>query len=216
MEICDIYRAAFNHQDFNQLLKIFQDHCDPNMLFIAPHSVRVNGIYPFLGYLMLANEIFPDVIVKNIEKRVASFKLPSPAKPNSVTTSLSISSFQQEQETDSSSVSNTNNNKSIVTTEVIEMIDRYTGTRVLDKPLIAFYHQILQEGLIRSDRPYTISELSQIISTKIAEENTTPTSSTTSVGLGQEVTFLTENSVTFDMQTNKIVMWSYNILAVHT
>jgi hypothetical protein len=207
MEICDIYRAAFNHQDFNQLLKIFQDHCDPNMLFIAPHSVRVNGIYPFLGYLMLANEIFPDVIVKNIEKRVASFKLPTPPKPNSLTTSVSTSSFQQETTTDST----------IVTTEVIEMIDRYTGTRVLDKPLIAFYHQILQEGLIRSDRPYTISELSQIISAKIAEENTSPTSSTTSsVGLGQEVTFLTENSVTFDMQTNKIVMWSYNILAVHT
>jgi hypothetical protein len=194
----DLIRTTYNNADYNQLLKVFLEVCDPNVQFIAPQwSFTFRGVYLLVGYFMLGNEVFPDAMMKFIEKRVATFKMPTSPNP-------------------SKSSSDSRSDTPAVTTEVIEVIDKFTGTRVLDKPTIGTFKQIVEEGKIQTDRVYTVAELYQIVATKLLDENTIPTAlSTTSIGLGQEVTFITETSWTFDLQTNKILIWNYSILATH-
>jgi hypothetical protein len=193
--INDLIRTSYNNADYNEFLKVLLAHCDPNITFIAPQNAfRAYGVYAIVGYFILISEIFPDSMWKFIEKRTATFKMP--------TSSLSSSASSPTPPS---------------TTEVVEIIDKFSGTRVLDKPAIAFYKQILEEGLIQPHRPYSVLELTQIIGTKLCDAEVAPTaSSTSSIGLGQEVTFITETSFTFDLQTNKILIWNYNILAVQT
>jgi hypothetical protein len=190
----DYFRSTYNNADFPQLLKVCLDYCDPNLKFIAPKLIQTNGVYRILAFFMLVNEIFPDSNVKNIEKRIATIKLPTITKP----------SFHPPPE---------------VTTETVEIIDKFVGTRVLDKAAVDIYLQIVQSDLIKENTVYSLSELSQILATKLYSDELPaigqplPQQST---ALGRVVTFITETKLTFDLRTNKIVVWDYSILAVHS
>lgn len=173
------------------------DFCDPNLKFIAPKLIQTNGVYRILAFFMLVNEIFPDSNVKNIEKRIATIKLPTNMKP----------SFHPTPQ---------------VTTETVEIIDKFVGTRVLDKAAVDIYHQIIESNMIKMEKEYSLSELSQILSSKLYSDELTPLTQTSSSSsdqsnaLGRVVTFITETKLTFDLLTNKIILWDYNILAVHS
>jgi hypothetical protein len=164
-----------------------------------------------LGFFMLTNEICPDSALQSIEKRLATFKLPSTNSSGVLPAHPSQSQHQQQP---------------VITTETVEFIDKYTGTRVFNKTAFDIYFSLLKDGTIKSNTQYSLNELTDIINSKLhgavpsSSSSSSPTSpilplttSDFSSRSGIEVTYIVESDLTFDLQTNKVIVCNYRVLA---
>jgi hypothetical protein len=140
---------------------------------------------------MILNEIFPDSVLKAMEKRIASIKTPNPPYHGA----LHIPIPQ-------------------VTTETIEIIDKFTGTRILDKPVVEIFANFVQEGRLHSQ--LTVPEISQMLYDTLYGQQRAANSPRNAAAPDKVFTFITETSLVFDLQTNKILRWGYTVLAVNS
>jgi hypothetical protein len=167
-----------------------------------------------LGFFMLSNEICPDSSLQNIEKRLATFKLPSTNSSGTFANGPAHTSQAQQQQ------------NPVITTEAVEFIDKYTGTRVFNKTAFDIYFSLLKDGTIKSNTQYSLGELSDIINSKLhgvlpsSSSSSSPaspilplTTSDFSSRSGIEVTYIVESDLTFDLQTNKVIVCNYRVLA---
>lgn len=174
---------------------------------------------------MVVNEIYPDSMVNNIEKRFATLKIAKPplgtiyATPTPPLSSSSSSSSPLSLPVPASATP-----ESLLTihTETLEIIDKFVGTRVLEKGVVEIYSPLLASGQLHQHKHYSLQELTQIISSHLYNLPKSSSSSSTSAAnpaaaspIGKIFTFLVETKLTFDLRTNKIIHWNYEILAAH-
>jgi hypothetical protein len=155
--------------------------------FIAPNRlVETIGVAPLLAFFMICNEIFPDSVLKNIAKRIASFKHPKPPPGSGLPETPPTP----------------------VTTEIIEFIDKFSGTKVMDRVVVEVFGRLAKDGIIESNPFLTVPEIIQLVH-DIFYSSGNPYASEETV-----CSFISETALTFDLYTNKIIRWNYSILAV--
>lgn len=204
MKCNDSFNAAYNNGDFSQLFTEFYNSCDVNVRFIAPAlQIECYGIIPLLSFFMLMSEMYPDSLSQNIERRIASIKASrNPASP--VETAYFGFSEPVALESD-------------LLIETVENIDKFTGTRVFHQPVVTIFRELLSEGVLNS--PFLlIPDLTTIITNKLYEHQhlhhqMQQRGFSTEESEEKVYTFITESCLTFDLTTNKIIQWNYNILA---
>jgi hypothetical protein len=184
LQFSEVYHTAYNNGDFFQLSEILKTHCAENVHFIAPNRlVETIGVAPLLAFFMICNEIFPDSVLKNISKRIASFKHPKPPPGSGLPETPPV------------------------TTEIIEFIDKFSGTKVMDRIVVEVFGRLANDGTIENPL-LTVAEINQLVH-DIFYSSGNPYASEEIV-----CSFISETALTFDLYTNKIIRWNYSILAV--
>jgi hypothetical protein len=247
LKVNEQFSTGYNNGDFDSLYQLMTNVCDEQMTFKYPElQIDTVGVIPLLTFFMLVNEYYPDSMVKPVERRIATVKLPkslsssgvmnlkesektyssgpsdplvapfdlrsSSSTPTTVTPPSSSSS--------SSSASATPLTDATPLTETIEIIDKFVGTRVIEKPLIVVFRELINESLLLPS--LTVTNISDLLNNKLTDRLTPKqeyTSNDKYAPLYENKKFysiLTETKLTFSLKTNKITHWNYSILAVHS
>eukprot|EP01040_Poterioochromonas_malhamensis_P001752 gene1752-1863_t len=188
LSVHDSCRNSYNNGDFNKLLTILKDKCDYNIHFVSPNlfleSFNVYGLFAFLTLISL---VYPDSMVRNLEKRISRFAQPKPPVPSQVPIPP-------------------------VTRETVEMIDKFTGTRVFHSPLMTVFGEFLKlQALNNPSDELTAPIISQMLSGILYTNE-----STLHPSEGKIYHLITETKLEFDLITNKVISWTYTLLAVTT
>lgn len=208
MNLADEFIVAYNSGDFPGLFSLLLENCDRNVRFtISLMNIECHGIFSIIAFFLLLHEIYPDSIIQNIEKRVATIKSPSKSTQNSF------------DETDGGKSSGVIAKKEAFTPQIetVENIDKFAGTRVLPQPVFVLYQEILSTGILNHTF-LTLPMIISFITDKIQQKYQLIKSCFSDSGVAHErlFTFITETNLTFDLPSNRITCWSYNILACHS
>lgn len=171
-----------------------KQHCDINVHFLAPNLFLESfGIYPLFAFFMLISLVYPDSMVKNIEKRIATIKTSNP--PPQFPLGYSMPPVE-------------------VTSETVEIIDKFTGTRVFESPIITVFNELLKLDMIMNPPPdLSVPMISQLLNSILYNGDS---SSIQGSSDGKTYHIITETKLKFDLVSNKIIEWTYTIVAVST
>ncbi len=194
LEVNNPFRITYNNGDFNSLLDVMKQHCDINVHFLAPNLFLESfGIYPLFAFFMLISLVYPDSMVKNIEKRIATIKTSNP--PPQFPLGYSMPPVE-------------------VTSETVEIIDKFTGTRVFESPIITVFNELLKLDMIMNPPPdLSVPMISQLLNSILYNGDS---SSIQGSSDGKTYHIITETKLKFDLVSNKIIEWTYTIVAVST
>ncbi len=182
-------RHAYNNGDFQTLLDILKHHCDDNIHFLSPNLfLESHGILSLFAFLMLISQIFPDSMVKNLDKRISRFAQPKPP----------VSSVSQD--------------LPVVTRETVELIDKFTGTKAFQSPIASLFAEFMKSDLfVDPTADITAPVVAQILNNLLYTNESNCTNEN-----GKIHVLITETKLEFDLITNKVISWTYTLLAVST
>ena len=181
-------RIAYNNGDFQTLLDNLKHQCDTNIHFLSPSLfLESYGVISLFAFFTLISQIFPDSMIKNLDKRISRFAQPKPPIPSQVPIPP-------------------------VTTETVEMIDKFTGTRVFHSRMMSVFDEFLQLLAVANDP----DELTAPIVSQMLSGILYTNESTLHPSEGKIHVLITETKLEFDLITNKVISWTYTILAVTT
>jgi hypothetical protein len=241
LKVNEQFSTGYNNGDFDSLYQLMTNVCDEQMTFKYPElQIDTVGLIPLLTFFMLVNEYYPDSMVKPVERRIATVKLPKslsssgvmnlkesektyssgPNDPLVAPFELRSSSSTPTAVTPPPSSSSSSSASATPLTETIEIIDKFVGTRVIEKPLIVVFRELINENLLLPS--LTVTNISDLLNNKLTDRLTPKqqyTSNDKYAPLYENKKFysiLTETKLTFLLKTNKITHWNYSILAVHS
>jgi hypothetical protein len=238
-EVNTRFASAYSNGDFVAMLAVMNEFCDDEIHFIAPNMfVESRGIFPLLTFFILVNETYPDSSIKLVEKRIATIKEskpPSSASPPSSSTpilhtSVSLNSMSSGGSQGSASVGEQKQaaqspshppqpqqpETNTFPTETVEIIDKFTGTRVLERPIVNTFADIIKTGIFSTPN-LTLPQILNVIHAKLYSlEQEQPTVVANGFECGKFYEILMETRLTYNLQSNKMIEWTYTILAVHT
>jgi len=189
LSVHDSCRNSYNNGDFNKLLTILKDKCDHNIHFVSPNlfleSFNVYGLFAFLTLISL---VYPDSMVRNLEKRISRFAQPKPP----------VSSVSQD--------------VPAVTRETVELIDKFTGTKAFQSPIATLFTEFMKSDLfVDPTADITAPMVAQILNNLLYTNESNCTNEN-----GKIHVLITETKLEFDLITNKVISWTYTLLAVTT
>jgi hypothetical protein len=233
-EVNSRFASAYSNGDFVAMLAVMNEFCDENIHFIAPNMfVESRGIFPLLTFFILVNETYPDSSIKLVEKRIATMKESKPppissASSSSGNDSLHTSVSMNSMNSGGSQGSNNSGEQKqqsqpqiqqetiTFPTETVEIIDKFTGTRVLERPIVNTFADIIKTGIFSTPN-LTLPQVLNVIHAKLYSlEQEQPTVVANGFECGKFYEILMETRLTYNINTNKMIEWTYTILAVHT
>ncbi len=72
LEVFDPIMEAFNTGDFDQMANLVRSNCHPDVVVKMPQSMTYPGVTPILVLWGLLHKIYPDAMIKILERRISS------------------------------------------------------------------------------------------------------------------------------------------------
>jgi hypothetical protein len=223
LEAFDPVIAAFNVGDFEMMGEVLRDKCEDHVILssqlLSNDSV---GMKPLLLFWGLLHETYPDAMIQILETRLSSVTRASFHSSNKSATTVVDSNGNAANHNDSSNSSSSNGDSN--TSKVddqhplasllkgnyhsVEYVYKFTGTRITDRPVAQTFNKLIESGILNDDITHITNESLTSVISKYMTSADVPQASYVAHGCS----YIIETVLTFN-QHNKIIKWSYGILA---
>eukprot|EP01034_Spumella_vulgaris_P022752 gene22752-28910_t len=218
LEAFDPVIAAFNVGDFEMMGEVLKDKCEEHVILssqlLSDDSV---GMKPLLLFWGLLHETYPDAMIQILETRLSSVTRATFHSANKSATTV----FDSDGNAASTSSGGTGSvNLNVISAEnplspflkgsyhSVEYVYKFTGTRITDRPVAQTFNKLIESGILNDDITHITNESLTSVISKYMTSADVPAASYVAHGCS----YIIETVLTFN-QHNKIIKWSYGILA---
>lgn len=210
LEAFDPVIDAFNIGDFEQMGAILNEKCEENVILssqlLSEDSVGKKALLLFWGLL---HETYPDAMIQILETRLSTVSRASfhaSSKPRVIPADIDNSTIPVDLSSSSSS-QDPADTPYVGQYHSVEYVYKFTGTRITDRPVGQTFNKLIHSGILNDDVKYTNESLTFVISKYMTSADLPP-----AAFVAHGCSYVVETVLTFN-QHNKIIKWSYAILA---
>lgn len=213
LEAFDPVIDAFNIGDFEMMGNILNEKCEENVILssqlLSEDSVGKKAILLFWGLL---HETYPDAMIQILETRLSTVSRASfhaSSKPRVIPADIDNSTVPTVLLSTSSSSSSQEPGEPVYSGQYhsVEYVYKFTGTRITDRPVGQTFNKLIKSGILNDDVKYNNESLTFVISKYMTSADLPP-----AAFVAHGCSYVVETVLTFN-QHNKIIKWSYAILA---
>jgi hypothetical protein len=230
--------SDYNSCDFDQIYQLLKKNCDDNIAFHLKCgsllSVSFHGMAYILAFYVLLHEYYPDSFVTNLTNRFSTVK--SAVKSLNEREVECSTPLRPRVAVPSSNNDSTTCKGLINNVEIVEFVDKYVGGSMVAIPFEELCLKLFNSNLRSKDASSLSLSIVNLINDnlhpssmlaamegsneeskeKVKESSFVSSASVYESVKGKLFSFITETSLTFNLNTNKINEWKYDVLASHS